>query len=152
MGPGDATVVVGSHDGRLFFLDAERGRPDAVTRQVTGGYLLDLATSEDGAYLASLGGDGDITLWDTATWRPYGQPLTDDRGLGWISFAPGGKVLRAYYETGQVTEVDVDPASWVEAACRAANRELTADERAQVVPGQPARAACGGWEQGTMGP
>ena len=60
-----------------------------ATRQVTGGFVMDLATSDSGAYLASLGGDGDVMLWDTATGRPYGQPLTDDAGLGWTYFPPG---------------------------------------------------------------
>ena len=141
-GPHDATLVLGSHDGRVFFLDPERWTEDAPTRQVTGGFLLDLATSDDGAHLATLGGDGDVTLWDTATWRPYGQPLTDDRGLGWTYFTPGGAVLRTFYESGLVTEVDVRPTAWVEAACLAANRDLTADETAQVLPDQPVRPTC----------
>ena len=58
------------------------------------------ATSDSGDYLASLGGDGDVMLWDTATWRPYGQPLTDDAGLGWTYFPPrrarGADVLREW--------------------------------------------------------
>ena len=80
------TLVAGLHDGHLVFLDALGDGRVAPTRQVTGGFVMDLATSDSGDYLASLGGDGDVMLWDTATWRPYGQPLTDDAGLGWTYF------------------------------------------------------------------
>ena len=34
---------------------------------------MDPATSDSGDYLASLGGHGDVMLWDTATWRPCCQ-------------------------------------------------------------------------------
>ena len=74
-------------------------------------------------------------LWDTATWRPYGQPLTDHAGIGWTYFPQGEHVVRTYYETGLVTEIDVRPSAWVAAACRAANRDLTPDESAQLARG-----------------
>ena len=31
--------------------------------------------------LATLGTDGDLTLWDTATWRPYGKPVVDEQAV-----------------------------------------------------------------------
>jgi 3-oxoacyl-[acyl-carrier protein] reductase len=43
---------------------------------------------------------------------------------------------------GLVTEIDVRPSAWVDAACRAANRDLTADESAQLRPGEPTRPTC----------
>jgi len=81
-------------------------------------------------------------LWDTATWRPYGQPLTDHAGLGWMYFPPREPVVRTSYESGLVTEIDVRPSAWVAAPCRAANRYLTADESDQLRPGEVTRPTC----------
>ena len=74
-------MVLGSDSGRLYFLDVatlERVAPD---RLVTAGFVIDLQLSPDGSMLAAMGTDGDVTLFDAATWRPYGKPVVD--GLGW---------------------------------------------------------------------
>ena len=39
------TLVAGLHDGHMAFLDAFGGGSVAPTRQVTGGFVMDLATS-----------------------------------------------------------------------------------------------------------
>ena len=70
------------------------------------------------------------------------QPLTDDTGLGWTYFPRGEHVVRTSYESGLVTVIEVSPSAWVAAACRAANRDLTADESAQLRPGQLTRPTC----------
>ena len=45
---------------------------------------------------------------------------------------------------GAVVELMIDPATWLEQACRAAGRNLTVDEWATYIGGTP-RATCPQW-------
>ena len=103
---------------------------------------MDVEASPDGRMMATVGSDGDVTLWDVATWRPYGQPVLDDRDQGFLSFAPDSSALRVDYEEGTRTTIDIHPADWVTAACVAANRDLTSDESAIIRPGLDPRPTC----------
>lgn len=136
------TLVAGADDGRLHVVSAATLKPVAPTRLITGGWVIDLEMTPDGRTLASMGSDGDITLWDTATWRPYGQPVTDDRTWGWLTFSGDGRDLRAFFEEGDLVQISVEPSDWVAAACAAAGRNLTAEEAAVVVPDRPRRPSC----------
>ncbi len=135
------TMAVGSDAGRLYFLDVatlERVAPD---RLVTAGFVIDLQMSADGRLLAAMGTDGDVTLFDPATWRPYGKPVVDGLGWGFLSFTDDS--LRIYGETGPDVELATDPAEWVAAGCRIANTELTAEESAVILPGERLEPTCG---------
>jgi hypothetical protein len=92
--------------------------------------------------MASIGSDGDVVLWDAATWQPIGQPVTDDKGWGWLHFTEDER-LQVFFESGELVELAVDPSVWLEHACRAANRDLTPEESAIVRPGLPLRSTCG---------
>ena len=132
---------MGSDSGRLYFLDVatlERVAPD---RLVTAGFVIDLQMSPDGRMLAAMGTDGDVTLFDPPTWRPYGKPVVDGLGWGFLSFTDDS--LRIYGETGPDYELSTDPAEWVAAGCRIANTELTAEESAVILPGEPVEPTCG---------
>ena len=92
------TLAVGSQSGRLYFLDGatlERVAPD---RRLTAGIVIDLQVSPDGSILAAMGADGDVTLFDPTTWRPFGKPVVDGLGRGFLSFTDDS--LRMYGETG----------------------------------------------------
>lgn len=99
--------------------------------------------SPDGSVLASVGTDGDTTLWDTTTWRPYGQPVIDDRGWGWLTFSADSQRLKVFYGgERELVELSTNPAAWVTAACSAAGRNLSPEESAVILPGQPVRPTC----------
>jgi len=134
------TAVLASTAGRLYFLDSGTLEPVAPQRLITAGFVLDLELSLDGSMLAARGTDGDVTLFDTATWRPYGKPITDGLLWGFMVFTPGQ--LRIFSELGSVTTVAIDPDAWVEAACRVANRDLSPEEFALVNPGEDYRPTC----------
>ncbi|MFC6422050.1 BTAD domain-containing putative transcriptional regulator [Ornithinimicrobium tianjinense] len=134
------TLVVGSLSGRLHFLDAGTLRRVAPDRLVTAGYVVDLQRSPDGSTIAVMGSDGDVTLLDATTWRPYGKPVVD--GLGWGFLAFDERQLRIYGELGPDAAIGTDPAAWVEAACRVANTDLTPEESALILPGEPVRPTC----------
>ncbi len=134
------TLALGSASGRLYFLDVatlERAAPD---RRVTAGLVVDLQVSPDGSMLAAMGADGDVTLFDPTTWRPYGKPVVDGLGRGFLSFTEDS--LRIYGEDGLDYELSTDPTEWVAAACRVANTELTPEESAVLLPGEPVEPTC----------
>lgn len=89
-----------------------------------------------------MGSDGDVTVWDTRTWQPYGLPVVDDRGWGFLSLSRDA--LTVEYEDGTRTTLAVRPEDWVEAACAAANRDLTAEEAAVVLDRAAPRGTCHG--------
>lgn len=137
-------VAVGGMDGRLRFLDGATLEEVAPPRTVVGGFVIDLETGPDGRFVASLGTDGDVLLWDPRTWSPLGQPVVDDRGWGLLRFDPSGRHLQVLYDSATAVEIDTDPAVWLRTACRAANRDLSAAESAIVRPGRPVRPTCAG--------
>ena len=134
------TLVLGSDSGRLFFLDAATLEPVAPARLVTSGFVVDVQLSPDGSILAAMGADGDVTLFDSTTWRPFGKPVVDGLGWGFLSFT--GDTLRIYGEDGHDYELSTDPAAWVAAGCRLANTDLTPEESAVLLPGEPVEPTC----------
>ena len=136
------SLVAGTSTGWLHVLSGAGLTEVAPPRHITGGRVRGLELSPDGRLLASMGNGGDVMLWDTRTWRPFGQPLTGDRAAGWLTFSADGRALRVFFDDHHVVQVSTSPKDWVVAACRAAGRNLTADESAVMLPGRPLRRTC----------
>ena len=143
--PDGDTVVLGTYGGYLHALATADLQPRVPRRLTTGGWLLGLAASPDGAYLASVGTDGDLLLWDTATWQPLGQPISDNNGWGFLGFDTDQHTLRAVHQNGTVLTFLVDPDAWLRQACAVANRDLTPDEWETIRSGQPPQSTCSGY-------
>lgn len=136
-----ASVAAGGFSGRVSFLSASDLGTVAPRRQVSAGFVIDLEASPVDGVVASMGSEGDVRLWDSATWQPYGQPVLDDRTWGLLSFTDSGE-LQVFYESGERHTVETSRDAWLAAACATANRDLTADESAVVRPGVPPRPTC----------
>ena len=89
----------------------------------------------DGSMIATSAGDGGITLFDVASGIQIGGSIARDAdelnrvklSLDGRWLAVGGQPLEV--EGEKITQIwDLDPDSWVEAACRVAGRNLTENE------------------------
>ncbi|KGN38369.1 nSTAND1 domain-containing NTPase, partial [Knoellia aerolata] len=135
------TVIAGDFAGWVRFLRADTLEPAAPKRLIAAGFVIGATVSPDGSVLATLGTDGDLTLWDTGTWRPYGKPVVDEQAWGFIHF-PDAQHVQVLYDSSRRVRLSVDREAWVAAACSAANRNLTVDEAAIVLPGRPVPTTC----------
>jgi len=110
---------------------------------VRGGSAL-VTTSELPARALSRaeGGTG-AQLWDTATLEPIGSPLPPGVGGNYhVAHDETGTRMLTGSRSGRAVVWDLDVDHWEDAACRLAGRNLTRDEWARYLPGQPYRATC----------
>ena len=103
--------------------------------------MIDVEISDDGAVAATMGTDGDVLLWDARSWKPYGLPVLDHGQWGYLTFE--GDQLRVDHQEGTRSYVSIEPDQWVDAACQAANRDLTEEEFAVLFPGDDYHRTCG---------
>ena len=82
--PDSSSLLVGSLTGRVHVLDAVSLEDSAPTRLITGGFVIDVEISEDGAVAATMGTDGDVLLWDARSWKPFGLPVLDHGQWGYL--------------------------------------------------------------------
>jgi len=100
--------------------------------------------SPDGTTLASASPDHTVRLWDLATSRPIGAPLTGHTGqVTSVAFSPDGKTLAADSADHTVRLWDVAYlVNVVPHLCALAGRSLTRAEWARYVPGLAYQRVC----------
>ncbi|WP_210503282.1 nSTAND1 domain-containing NTPase [Nocardioides xinjiangensis] len=146
--PDQDVLVLGSFEGSLHFVDAMSLDRVAPPRLEIDGWVLQAEVSPDGRWLATMGTDGDVLLWDTATWAPLGNAVIEDGSWGVLEFAEDSRSLTAWFEQleqdrrGVAHTVSLDPADWVARACSLAGRQLTQDEWAVIHPDREWRSTC----------
>jgi WD40 repeat protein len=97
----------------------------------------------DSTMLATAGQDGAVALWDVKTQNPIGPPLNiEPDSFIAADLSPDGSRLYAASLTRRAVRWDIDPDVWKQHACRVAGRELTQQEWADALPGQPYRTVC----------
>lgn len=109
------------------------------------GWITDVVFGPQGAWLATLGSNGNIILWDAATGQRIGPSLGGQKGqVKAIAWSPSTGFLASGDSEGSVTMWDVSLASWKKRACKVANRNLTQREWNQFVGTEiPYRCTCG---------
>jgi WD40 repeat protein/DNA-binding SARP family transcriptional activator len=140
--PNGRFVAVVMSDGTLRVIDANDGDELAPPLQAAEGEAFNVSVSPDGAYISVSGWPPRVTLWDTRTFRRVGIPLPLDLDAreARARFGPDGQLA---VTSGDVLRTfDIDPAHWLDRACKLTARQLTPAEYEEVLPGEPYKPGC----------
>jgi hypothetical protein len=145
--------VAFSPDGRLLFVGLFSGagqffstrdwRPVGARIRGQGQRLLHARFTPDGRTLATSSADGTVLLWDVATRKPIGSPLTVQRDA-FVSavLSRNGSRLYALPTGTQGIALELSPEVWKRQACVVAGRELSRREWQDALGDRSYRAVC----------
>jgi WD40 repeat protein/DNA-binding SARP family transcriptional activator len=151
--PDGKLVAVGDSSGRVVFwkLDPSHQFEGAWAARPAGQPLAGHNGSVDsfdfdprGRTLVTLSDDGKLRLWDVATRKLIGAPLSvSPIGAGGaVHFFPDGKHVLGVFPTGTAVIWNVDPGAWKAKACSIAHRNLTRAEWAESLGSRAYRKVC----------
>ena len=118
LSPDGRWICVTQADGAVVVRDAESLAVRATLGAVQDGAVLDVVFSPDGTVLAAGGAGGQVTLWDTRTWRRIRGPLGGPgsgipkgarENVRTIAFSPDGATLAAGTEVVSITDPNAPP-------------------------------------------
>ena len=133
--------MIGSSDGTVHFFSTDDWSAASRPFEAHAGRVISLDFSPDGRVLATAGADGAVALWDVATRKPIGTPLTlEPETSASAVFSPDGSHLFAVSTGGEGVRLDASPEAWKRHACR---RRRTRPQRPRV-GGRAARPAVPG--------
>ena len=139
--PDGSTLATIGDDGRITLRDPITNAPRRTLVGSSYGTLGDapLWFSADGRYALS-GSDGKARLWDLRAAVQIGDPFPNDDDFQ-LDGNDGLKLLTAVGD--HMLLWNLDPATWLAIACRAAGRNLSAEEWRTFGPaGEPYHQTC----------
>jgi WD40 repeat protein len=140
--PDGKRVLVDTGPTGVGLLDATSlqwiSRPSAAQAGLVGGYFT--TWSDDGSLVASSDFDGRLSYWDGRTGAHLGTVTV--AGEGDVGFSQHNQRLLFAGDDGSVLTWDLDPRSWIAAACRLAGRTLTEQEWRTYLPDRPFEPVC----------
>ena len=137
-GPDGRTIALGTgiYGGEVVLIDlAAAGAPAARLPAHDLQDVTALAFSPDGRLLFSGGFDARVAAWEVAGRRRIGEVHRAPGSITSLSYATDGTGVTAVTEGGVVLRWNLDVRNWLEEACRVANRQLSAEERARFAGG-----------------
>ena len=137
-------LLAGSGDGHVRAFSTRNWQPTGPAFLAHAGWIASVDASPDGRTLVTAGQDGQVRLWDLATRRPIGAPLsgrTNDANVV-ARFTPDGKYVLAVFADGSGYRWDVRPSAWKRQACAVAGRRLTRSEWRAALPDRVYAPAC----------
>jgi WD40 repeat protein len=145
----DLFATIGSADRRITLQDTATGEPvgqalDMDDFVISADFGPDglLAVGEDPT-LGTSGEQPKIVIWDVNSRQPFGLPLQGHVvGVRQLTFSLDGTILASGGGGNTIILWDFALESWIERACRIANRNLTETEWQQYMADEPYRETC----------
>ena len=137
--PDGVHVALGLSSGRVLILDTRTGLPVQAPAPAHRGAIYWVGFSADGDRILSAGVGG-LQIWDAASGQVQDAVTVPDGG-GIGQFRPGTTDVNIL-SAGRVLVWDTRPEHALEFACRAAGRDLTADEWSTYLGDQPRFPVC----------
>jgi WD40 repeat protein len=145
--PDGSVLATAAAGGNMRLLDAESLHWVSPDSGAPWGFDRDFAP--DGSQIAAVR-PGRISLWDGHTGAYVASlPLPADSGSVSIAYLEDGSGLLIAASNGRTWLADTRTATWTDAACRAAGRNLTHGEWAQYFPSRPYDVTCPQWPADT---
>ncbi len=139
----DKLLASGSRDQsiQIWALDNGEIKGLPLTRHL--GPVTSLDFSPDAKTLISGSSDQTMIVWDLEAFQPIGKPLAGfSADVTSLVYSADNQNVFSGTLDGKVLRWDVNYESWVQRACRSANRSLTQVEWEQFFPGQPYAPVC----------
>jgi DNA-binding SARP family transcriptional activator/WD40 repeat protein len=134
-------VAASTIQGRLSFYDPRSLEPTGPSLAGTPGFIEQFAFNTDGTLLGTRGGDGAVRLIDVDDRIQLGDTFELGTEAASIALRPDGLELALPSSHGIVLW-SLDPASWIDAACNVAGRNLTPTEWSTHLTGHDYRETC----------
>jgi WD40 repeat protein len=125
--PDGRLLASGGGDWLIRLWEMDTGEPIGEPLAGHTDAVISLDFSPDGHILVSGGWDGTIRVWDVATGQAIGQSIIAGSSImSSVTFSPDGTTLAS--NADPITLWDMRIETWIERACRIANRNLTHEE------------------------